>query len=190
MEAQHANPLGELGVVHRDEAAVPEAEEVLRGIEAEGRRDARSGDLGRAERLRGVLDQRQPELGELGERRGPPEQMHRHDRLRAARDSFRDPLGVEVERVRIDVREDRRRADPRDRLGGGVERERRADHLVARADLERVQDEDDRVRAVPDADRLAHAEIARRLLLERADVRPEDELAALENVVDRLLDLR
>ena len=116
--------------------------------------------------------------------------MHRHDRLRAARDSFGDPLGIEVERVRVDVGEDGSRADTGDRLGGGVERERRADHLVARADLERVQDEDDRVRAVADPDRLAHTEVPRGLLLERADVRPEDELAALQHVVDRLLDLR
>ena len=116
--------------------------------------------------------------------------MHRHDRLRAARDTFRDPLGIEVERLRVDVGEDGSRTDTRDRLGGGIEREGRADHLVARADLERVQDEDDRVRAVSDPDRLAHTEIPRGLLLERADVRPEDELAALQNVVERLLDLR
>ena len=61
--------LRELGVVRRDQAAVAEAEEVLGGIEAEGRCDSGSGDLGRAEGLRGVLDQGEPELGELGERR-------------------------------------------------------------------------------------------------------------------------
>ena len=37
-----------------------------------------------AERLGGVLDQRQAERGELGERRGPAEEVHGHDRLRAA----------------------------------------------------------------------------------------------------------
>ena len=40
------DPLGELAVVHRDEAAVPEAEEVLRGVEAERRRHTHSRDLG------------------------------------------------------------------------------------------------------------------------------------------------
>ena len=98
--------------------------------------------------------------------------------------------GSRLSVLRVDVREDGRRADAGDRLGRRVERERRADHLVARPDLERVQHEHDRVRAVRDADRLAHAEVARRLLLERADVRAEHELPALEHVVDRLLDLR
>ena len=58
------------------------------------------------------------------------------------------------------------------------------------ADLERVQDEDERVRAVPDADRLADAEIARGLLLEGGDVRAEHELTTLEHAVDRFLEQR
>ena len=78
--------------------------------------------------------------------------------------------------LRVDVGEDRRGAALRDRLGSRVERERRADHLVAGADAERVEDEDERVRAVRDADRLRDAEIGGRLVLERRDVRPEDEL--------------
>ena len=68
--------------LHGDEAAVTEAEEVLRRIEAEGRGDPGAGDVGRAERLRGVLDDRQTEPGELVERRRAAEEMHRQDRLR------------------------------------------------------------------------------------------------------------
>ena len=85
----------------------------------------------RAERLRGVLDQRHAQRGQLGERRRPAEEVHRHDRLRPRGDPRRDVVRIEVERDRVDVREHRRRADAGDRLGGGVERERRADHLVA-----------------------------------------------------------
>ena len=94
-----------------------------------------------------------PSSLQLGDRRRPAEQVHGHDRLRPLRDAALDVGRVEVERDGIDVGEDRRRAAPRDRLGGRVERERRADHLVARADPERVEHEHERVGAVRDADR-------------------------------------
>ena len=79
--------------------------------------------------------------------------------------------GIEVERGRVDVGEDGRRAAPRDRLGGRVERERRADHLVAGADPHRVEREHERVGAVRDADRARHAEVLGGLGLERLHVR-------------------
>ena len=44
VEAQQADALAELLVQDRDETAVAQAEEVLRRIEAEGRRDARGAD--------------------------------------------------------------------------------------------------------------------------------------------------
>ena len=109
VEAQHADALGELGVVDRDEAAVAEAEEVLRRVEAERRGDARAGDLRRAEGLGRVLDHRDAEAGELRERRRPAEEVDGEDRLRARRDLLGDALGIEVQRDRVDVREDGRR---------------------------------------------------------------------------------
>ena len=115
----------------------------------------------RAERLRRVLDERHAERGELLERRGPAEQVHRHDRPRPRRDPRGDVLGVEVAGRRVDVGEDGRGAAPRDRLGGRVEREGRADHLVAGADAHRVEHEHERVGAVRDADRLRDAEVRR-----------------------------
>ena len=84
---------------------------------------------------------------------------------------------VEVQRRRVDVGEDGRRADARDRLGGRVERERGADHLVAGADPDRVEHEHDRVGAVRDADRLLDAEVLGRLALEALDLGAEDEAA-------------
>jgi len=50
----------------RDEAAVAEAEEVLRRIEAVRRDGAQLRDAGRPERLRRVLEQRHSQLCELG----------------------------------------------------------------------------------------------------------------------------
>ena len=111
--------------LHCDQAAVAEPEQVLGRVEAEGRGDPGARDLRRSERLGGVLDDRETELGELRERRGPSEQVDGHDRLRLRRDPACDVLGVEIERRRIDLGEHRRRADPGDRLGRRVERERR-----------------------------------------------------------------
>ena len=144
---------------------------------------------GGAERLRGVLDQRQPERGELGERRRAAEEVHGHDRLRPRRDPRGDVVGIEIERDGVDVGEHGRRAGPGDRLGGRVERERRADHLVAGADPHRLEREDERVGAVGDADRVRDVEIRGRLALERLDLGPEDEAARLEHLGEALLEL-
>ncbi len=121
--------------------------------------------------------------------RRPPEEVDGHDRLRPRRDARGDVLGVEVERRRVDVREDRRRTDTRDRLGRRVERERRADHLVAATDPERVEREHERVGPVRDADRVRHAEERGRLALERLDLGAEDEATGLEDGGEALLEL-
>ena len=188
MEPQHPDTFPQLGVPGRDEAAVAEGEQVLRRVEAERRGDARACDLGRPERLGGILDQRHPELHKLRDRCRPAEQVHRDGRLRARSDARGDVLRIEVHRRGVDIREHRRRSTARDRLGGRVERERRADDLVARADAQCVEDEHERVGAVGDADRVPHAEIGRRLSLEGGHVGPEDEVAALEHAVDHLAD--
>jgi hypothetical protein len=190
MEAQHPDAGRELHVGAGDKAAVAEPEEVLRREEAEGGGDAGGRDPLGAEGLGGVLDQRLTELRELRERRGASEQVHRHDRLRPPRDPCGHVLDVQVQRLRVDLREDRRGAAPRDRLRRGVERERRADHLVAGADPHRVEHEHERVGAVGDADRLGDAEVARRLLLERLHVRTEDELPGFEHLRERGLQAR
>ena len=80
--------------------------------------------------------------------------------------------------------------DAGDRLGGRVERERGADHLVAGADAHRLEREHERVGAVGDADRMRHVEVRGRLALERLDLGPEDEAARLEHLGEALLELR
>ena len=91
----------------------------------------------------------------------------------------------------VDVREDGRRSAPRDRLCRRVERERRTDDLVARCRLPSASSTSTSA-SVPLATptESLYAEIVGRLALERGDVRPEDELAALEHAVDRLADAR
>ena len=147
------------------------------------------GDTGRTERLRRILDQRHVQRGERVEGGGPAEEVHGQQRTRARRDLRRDVFRIDVERHRVDVGEDRRRAALRDRLRGRIEREGRADHLVAGADLERVQREDEGVRAVRDADRPAHAEIGGGFGLEGPILRPAHELLAVENLAEPQLEL-
>ena len=110
-----------------------------------------------------------------------------------ARVRARDPRGhvldVEVERLRVDLGEDGHRAAAGDRLGRREERERGADHLVARADAHRVHDEHERVGAVRDADRLGDAQVVGGLLLERGHVRAEHEPPVLQHVGEGLLEL-
>jgi hypothetical protein len=190
VEPQHPHALRELVVARRHEPAVPDAEEVLRRIEAERGRDTRPADVRRAECLRRVLDHRRPQLHELRERRRTAEEMDGEDRFGALGDPRSDILGVEIHRRRVHVGEDGRRPTPRNRLGSRVERERRADHLVTRSDAERVEHEHERIGAVGDADGVFHAEIAGGLALERSNVGAEDEIAALEHAVDRLANAR
>ena len=90
----------------------------------------------------------------------------------------------------IDVGEHRRRAAPHDRLRSRVERERRADHLVAGPDAERVEGEHERVGAVRDPDRALHAEVGGGFLLERPVVRAADEALAVEHLAEGGLEPR
>ena len=141
-----------------------------------------------AVRLSRVLDHRQAERAEVGRRAA--EEMHRHDRLRLVGDLALDLCRVEIQRRRVDVGEDRRRAAPGDRLGRRIERERRADHLVAGADVHAVHHEHERVGAVGAADRLLDAELGRGLALEGLDLGAEDELPGVERARERVLQLR
>src|SRR5581483_3120155 len=97
---------------------------------------------------------------------------------------------IDVERDRIDLGEYRGRAAPSDRLGGRIERERGTHDLVAVADPERVENEDDRIRAVRDAEGLPDAEKGRSLAFEALDLRPEDEPPRLQRPPEGVLELR
>ena len=188
VEREELDALRELVVVRRHEPAVTEAEEILRGIEAEGRDRALLRDAGRAERLRRILEHGDAELDQRPDVHEPPEQMHRDDRPRPVGHLRGRVLDVEVERDGVDVGEDRRRAPAHDRLGRRVEGEGGADHLVVRPDAERLEGEHERIGAVRDTDRPLHAEIGGSLLLERPVVRAADEALAVEHLAERGLE--
>ena len=190
VEPQRARQLRDAVIVGRDRAAVAEAGEVLGGVERErGHVAERSGAPAveaRARGLGGILQYRQPELADLGRGRGCAEQVDGDDRLGPGRQHRADRVGGHVTRRRIDVAEHRTRSGVDDRLGGCVERERRHHDLVVAANPERPQRDRDRVGAVADADRVAHTEVGRELLLERPDLRAEDVLAPLHDSGDPL----
>ena len=197
VEAEDAADAVDLGARRRDQAAVAEARQVLGGEEGErgGIADRAAADA--VERgavgLRRVLQQRQPvPLADLRERphRGRvAEQVHRHDRARARRDRGLHGGGIEVERLVLDVGEHGHRTDRGDRLGRCVERERRADDLIAGLDAQRAQRDQQRVRAVADADPVRHAQMLGERALDLGDPRAEDEAARLDHLGDRAGDL-
>ena len=110
--------------------------------------------------------------------------MDRHDRFRPRRDRPRDFRRVYVERLGIDVDQDRPRADADDTAAGREERIGRRDDLVARTDPEGHQREQDRVGARRHSDGVRHAEHPGQLALERLDLRPHDEPLAVAHARD------
>ena len=97
--------------------------------------------------------------------------------------------GRKIERRGIDVAENRPRAGPRDGAGGGEERERRGDHLIARTDAERHERQQQRIGARGHADAVRRAAISRDLRLEGAHVLAQDELLAFAHRCDDRHDL-
>jgi hypothetical protein len=180
-------------VARRDEAGVAEGAEVLarKKGEAAERADAAGGAAAvrRANRLRGILDNRHTSGGGGGDDRihlgGQAEQVNRKERPGARRDRRAERVGPDVVRVEIDVDEHRPRADPRDGAGAREERVRGGDDLVAGADATRHQREQQRVGAGRHGDRVAHAEHRRHLALERIDLRPHDEALAVADARHR-----
>ena len=116
-----------------------------------------------ADRLRRVLDDGHARLARSGasSQARPNRCTGKMARvLRVTRASA--ACGVEVEGARIDVGEHRARAQPRDGAGGGEERQRRGHHLVAGADAERHERDQQRVGAARHRDGVAHARSRRR----------------------------
>ena len=96
----------------------------------------------------------------------------------------RTAVGIDVEGVRQDVDEHRRRAEPRDAAGGGEERIGGGDDFVAAADAERHQDREQRVGAGRHRMACRRLERAAELGLELLDLGPEDEPLAVADALD------
>ncbi len=85
-------------------------------------------------------------------------------------------------RVRVDIDQHRLRADEQHRLRRGVKRQRRDDHLVAGADPERPQRQDQGVGPRTDPDRVRGGRVGGELGLETRDPFTQDELTAAERL--------
>ena len=91
----------------------------------------------RAQRFAGIFDDQQPMAPgdiEYGRHlRRHPEGVYGNDGAGTRSDRFFNPLGIDVERLRIDIDEHRRGAFVADSIGHCDERERGQDHLVTLA---------------------------------------------------------
>ena len=88
-----------------------------------------------------------------------PEQRHRDDRGCARRHGSLERGDIEEVGAWIDVYEDRRRPDQRDRLGRGDVGKRGRDHLPPRPDAKREQGDRERVGAVAAGDAVGPARL-------------------------------
>ena len=196
VEAQQAGHLDELGDAAGHQATVAVAAQALGREEAEDGEVAKAAGaaplVARAERLAGVFDDHQAVLaGDRAHGVGvgrQAEQVDRHDGLGHGRDGAGDGRGVDVQRIGVDVDEDRARAGLHDRFGGRIEGEGRGDDLVALAHAGRLQGDRQAIGAVSHADRGVGRQILGDLGLERFHVGPQNELSAAHDVEDGGLD--
>jgi hypothetical protein len=132
-----------------------------------------------AERLAGVLDEGElvgrRQLGEAIELGRVTEDVDDEDSPRVLGDRGAGRFGIHVERAWIDVDEDRSAALVEDRVGGGDERERRRDDLVARADAGQAHGEVQAGRPARDGGDLTGAYPLGQRGLEPVDHRPQGE---------------
>ena len=110
------------------------------------------------------------------------EEVDGHDRARALRDRRLHAGGIELVRGGIDVGEDRRGTNRRDRFRRGVEGIGGADHLSVRTNVVGPEREDQRVGSVCHPHGVRDAEIGSRLRLERLDVGTEDKHPAADHL--------
>ncbi len=190
---QQPQPLGRGGGRRRDDPALA-AGEALGRVEREAREVADRAHAASAhvglDRVGGVLDGAQTVLG--GDRaqrvhvaRAAGE-VHGHQGAGAARDRPPRGLGIEVERTRVDVGEDRRRARVEDRVDRRRPGERARHHLVAGADVGGDERQVQRLGARRRRDRIRHPGALREALLELGGARPRREPAGAQGGHDRL----
>ena len=215
VHAQHGEPLGERRIVGDTRAGIAEGAEVLGREEGQAAdiaetAGARAVRVRRADRLGGILDhlqgmgpgewQQRLHVGQLAI------EVHRHQRAHArvagAVHQIRPaPLALlleeraqrlrrDIERLRIDVAEDRPRARAGDGAGGGEEREGTGDHRIARTDVERHEREQQCIGARGDADAVTALAVAGERGLERLDLGSQDEVLARAHPLERRAHLR
>jgi hypothetical protein len=197
VDAEQFQRLRDVVAGGREEAAVAGAAEVLGRIEAEAADVTEAAGAaampGREDRLGGILDDGHAGPagdGQQGVHVGrPAEEVHRDDRLAAAADLPLDVGRVDEVGRRVDVGEDRHRPEAGHGAGRGEERVGGQHDLVAGADAEGHQGQQERVAAGGAGDGVWHVEGLRQLRLEFVHVRAEHEAAGVDDPVDRRADL-
>ena len=169
VRAQQFQLGGQIVAIGRQQSAVSHAAEIFGGIETEAadvaqRAGVAAGVFG-ADRLAGIFDDRQIVLGgdaaDFVHRGALAEQMHRQDGFGALPDERFDFVGIEIERARLDIDEDRLGAQARDGAGGGEERVAGADDFVAAADFQGHQRQKQGIAAGGAGDGVARAGVLR-----------------------------
>jgi hypothetical protein len=187
MNAKLAHFVGDVGMLGHDHAPIAEGAEVLRGEKRErGRPYALADAL--HEGLGGILEQDDAILAQPVERGAPPEEIHREDRARSLCDARLCSVHVDVE-ISADVGEHGCCARVDDGLGGGDERERRDDHLVAFANALGPKRNEQRVAPRRHRDGMRHVELARDLPLERLHLFAEHEPPRAHDARERRVNL-
>ena len=116
---------------------------------------------------------------------GAPEEMHGYDGPCPSTDLALHVGWIDEVGRGVDVREDRHGAQARDGAGRREERVAREDHLVAGADVERHEREQERVAAGCARDRVGHAEGTGQFVFQIVDVGAEDEPPGVTDAVER-----
>ena len=189
--AEHGHPVRQLARARRQHAAVACGAHVLQRIEAESAGGAQRADhapaYGRAHRLGRVLDHVQAAgLGHGGDGvhvGGIPGEVHGDHGTGARSDRVLEGGGVH-QVLGVDVHEDGHGTGHDDGPGRCHEAVGGGDHLIARPDAQGLEGEEDRVRARVEPQREGRAAQGGEAGLELCDLRPEDELAALELLGD------
>ena len=190
MHRQLPHRLGHGGIAAGHGATVAGGAEVLGGEEAEAARIAPAahrlpGPLGTGG-LGAILDH--PQAVAAGDGADPlhvhraAEQMHRHQGTGGGCDRRLDLIQIDQIGVRVHVHEHGRGAHGADRLGGGEEAEGAGDHLVAGADAQGPQRQDQGIGAAVAAHCVGHAAGPGEGLLEAGDAGAADVLATAQNL--------
>jgi hypothetical protein len=184
--------VGDVRAVGGDHPALARGH-VLRRVKREGAHVADGADWRALERravgLRRVLDEGYVvgvgDVGEVVHGRGESVEVNRDDGVDVAvefPDSVLDAVGVEVERLGIDVGEGGDAARHADGVRGGDERERRRDDVTARADADALDGRMERRRPVRRRDGVVDLTRLRECGLEGSDLRPVGEVPGAEYV--------
>ena len=193
--ALRAQAGGLVGVAGDDHAPLPRRH-LLVGVEGEGGEVAAGADLAalgvdRAERLAGVLEDAEAVLAgqrlQLRHRRRVAEDVDRQQADGALADRGGGGGRVEVERLLLDVGEDRPRPLVEQAVGRGDEAERAGHHLVALAPAEHPHPEVERGRAARGHHRVLDPEPGGELALEALAHRPQRELPGAQDLQHQLL---